>query len=286
MLLSAQHLALRRGKQIILRDASLALHPREVVALIGGNGAGKTTLLEILTGALMPDAGSVHYQAGLPAFWLGYLPDKAPLYPQWRVREFLQMCAQIRGVRDSKAALTDVVQRCGLQAVAHKRCCELSHGYRQRVGLAQALIHKPSLVVLDEPTNGLDSDQRLLLRPLLAGLADSCCVLMTSHDWDEVLATAHRVYYLHNGILQEIPIPRVDGPHLWVACDDTAQAQALPQPTLLDGRFAAFAHDGSDAARQSLWQRLAAYPGICAYYPAYPREAFQEKLNAVAQPVT
>jgi len=132
----------------------------------------------------------------------------------------------------------------------------------------------------------LDSDQRLLLRPLLAGLADSCCVLMTSHDWDEVLATAHRVYYLHNGILQEIPIPRVNSPHLWVACDDTAQAQALPQPTLLDGRFAAFAYDGSDAARQSLWQRLAAYPGICAYYPAYPREAFQEKLNAVAQPVT
>ena len=135
-------------------------------------------------------------------------------------------------------------------------------------------------------SNGLDSDQRLLLRPLLAGLADSCCVLMTSHDWDEVLATAHRVYYLHNGILQEIPIPRVDGPHLWIACDDTAQAQVLPQPTLLDGRFAAFAYDSSEAARRSLWQRLAAYPGICAYYPAYPREAFQEKLNAVAQPVT
>ena len=190
-ILSAQHLAFRRGRQTILRDASLELRAREVVALIGGNGAGKTTLLEILTGALSPDRGTVRHHAKLPRFWLGYLPDKAPLYPQWRVCEFLQMCAQMRGMRDSKAALTDVVQRCGLQAVAHKRCCELSHGYRQRVGLAQALIHKPSLVVLDEPTNGLDSDQRLLLRPLLAGLADSCCVLMTSHDWDEVLATAH-----------------------------------------------------------------------------------------------
>ena len=286
MLLSAQHLALHRGRQTILRDASLVLHPREVVALIGGNGAGKTTLLEILTGALTPDAGVVRYQASLPAFWLGYLPDKAPLYPQWRVREFLLMCAQMRGVGDCKAALADVVQRCALQAVAHKRCGELSHGYRQRVGLAQALIHKPPLLVLDEPTNGLDSNQRLLLRPLLASLADSCCVLMTSHDWDEVLATAHRVYHLHDGVLREIVIPRPAGAHIWVACESAAQAQALPNPDLRDGGFAAFAYDGTAAARQSLWQRLAANPAICAYYPAYPRDAFQEKLDAVAQPVT
>ena len=199
MLLSAQHLALRRGRQIILRDASLELHPREVVALIGGNGAGKTTLLEILTGALTPDAGSVHYQAGLPAFWLGYLPDKAPLYPQWRVCEFLQMCAQMRGMRDSKAALTDVVQRCGLQAVAHKRCCELSHGYRQRVGLAQALIHKPSFLVLDEPTNGLDPQQILEIRQIIRELGKEKIILLSSHIMQEIQAVCQRVLILHKG---------------------------------------------------------------------------------------
>lgn len=282
-ILSAQHLAFRRGRQTILRDASLELRAREVVALIGGNGAGKTTLLEILTGALSPDRGTVRYHDKLPRFWLGYLPDKAPLYPQWRVREFLQTCAQMRGVRDVKAAMDDVIVRCHLQAVAHKRCGELSHGYRQRVGLAQALIHRPPLLVLDEPTNGLDSDQRAALRPLLAGLGESGCVLMTSHNWDEVLAVAQRVYRLHDGVLQEIVIPRVDTPHLWMAYDTVMQAQAFAADAVAqDGRFLAFAHDGSAASRQSLWQRLVAQPGVSAFYDAYPDVAFQEKLSAAA----
>ena len=282
-ILSAQHLAFRRGRQTILRDASLELRTREVVALIGGNGAGKTTLLEILTGALSPDRGTVRHHAKLPRFWLGYLPDKAPLYPQWRVREFLQTCAQMRGVHDVKAALDDVIARCHLQAVAHKRCSELSHGYRQRVGLAQALIHRPPLLVLDEPTNGLDSDQRAALRPLLAGLGESGCVLMTSHNWDEVLTVAQRVYRLHDGVLQEIVIPRVDTPHLWVAYDTVMQAQAFAAEAVAqDDRFLAFAHDGSAASRQSLWQRLVAQPGVSAFYDAYPDVAFQEKLSAAA----
>ena len=282
-ILSAQHLAFRRGRQTILRDASLELRAREVVALIGGNGAVKTTLLEILTGALSPDRGTVRHHAKLPRFWLGYLPDKAPLYPQWRVREFLQTCAQMRGVRDVKAAMDDVIVRCHLQAVAHKRCGELSHGYRQRVGLAQALIHRPPLLVLDEPTNGLDSDQRAALRPLLAGLGESGCVLMTSHNWDEVLAVAQRVYRLHDGVLQEIVIPRVDTPHLWVAYDTVMQAQAFAvEAVAQDGRFLAFTHDGSAASRQSLWQRLVAQPGVSAFYDAYPDVAFQEKLSAAA----
>ena len=282
-ILSAQHLAFRRGRQTILRDASLELRAREVVALIGGNGAGKTTLLEILTGALSPDRGTVRHHAKLPRFWLGYLPDKAPLYPQWRVCEFLQTCAQMRGVRDVKAAMDDVIARCHLQAVAHKRCGELSHGYRQRVGLAQALIHCPPLLVLDEPTNGLDSDQRAALRPLLAGLGESGCVLMTSHNWDEVLAVAQRVYRLHDGVLQEIVIPRVDTPHLWVAYDTVMQAQAFATDAVAqDDRFLAFAHDGSAASRQSLWQRLVAQPGVSAFYDAYPDVAFQEKLSAAA----
>ena len=282
-ILSAQHLAFRRGRQTILRDASLELRAREVVALIGGNGAGKTTLLEILTGALSPDRGTVRYHDKLPRFWLGYLPDKAPLYPQWRVCEFLQTCAQMRGVRDVKAAMDDVIARCHLQAVAHKRCGELSHGYRQRVGLAQALIHRPPLLVLDEPTNGLDSDQRAALRPLLAGLGESGCVLMTSHNWDEVLTVAQRVYRLHDGVLQEIVIPRVDTPHLWVAYDTVMQAQAFAAEAVAqDDRFLAFAHDGSAASRQSLWQRLVAQPGVSAFYDAYPDVAFQEKLSAAA----
>ena len=189
----------------------------------------------------------------------------------------------MRGLHDVKAALDDVIARCHLQAVAHKRCSELSHGYRQRVGLAQALIHRPTLLVLDEPTNGLDSDQRAALRPLLAGLGESGCVLMTSHNWDEVLAVAQRVYRLHDGVLQEIVIPRVDTPHLWVAYDTVMQAQAFATDAVAqDGRFLAFAHDGSAAARQLLWQRLAAQPGVSAFYDAYPDAAFQEKLSAAA----
>ena len=279
-ILSAQHLAFRRGKQQILRDASLELRAHEVVALIGGNGAGKTTLLEILTGALAPDSGELRYRSNLPRFWLGYLPDKAPLYPAWRVREFLETCARMRGMRDVQAATADVLTRCALQAVAHKRCGELSHGYRQRVGLAQALIHRPPLLVLDEPTNGLDSDQRASLRPLLAGLAASSCVLLTSHDWQEVLAVAHRVYRLQDGVLQEISIPRCEVPHIWIGCQTVMQAEALAADAVLqDGRFLAFAYDGSDAARQLLWQRLLARPGILGLYGSYPDEAFQEKLH-------
>ena len=280
-ILSAQHLAFRRGRQTILRDVSLELRAQEVVALIGGNGAGKTTLLEILTGALAPDRGRVRHHGKLPHFWLGYLPDKAPLYSQWRVREFLQTCAALRGVRDPKGALEEVITRCNLQTVAHKRCGELSHGYRQRVGLAQAMIHRPPLLVLDEPTNGLDSDQRASLRPLLASLGERGCVLMTSHNWDEILAVAHRVYRLHDGVLQEILIPRPATPHLWVAYDSVMQAQVFAAEAVAqDGRFLAFAYDGSVVTRQSLWQHLAAQSGISAFYEHYPDIAFQEKLSA------
>ncbi|MDO4642595.1 MAG: ABC transporter ATP-binding protein [Cardiobacteriaceae bacterium] len=283
-ILSAEHLAFRRGRQQVLRDTTLTLQDNEIVALIGGNGAGKTTLLEILIGALQADYGRLFYRKNLPRFWLGYLPDKAPLYPQWRVSEFLQMCAKIRHVQNEKEAVALVLERCGLHAVAHKRCAALSHGYRQRVGLAQAMIHQPPLLILDEPTNGLDSDQRMLLRPLLSGLAMNSCVLMTSHDWDEVLAIAHRVYYLQDGILHELIIPRHANPQLWVAYESAEQAQIMAQDaTLQDGRFAGFVYDGSHLEYQDLWKRLSVRQGVIAFYPSYPREAFQENIDHVAR---
>ncbi len=182
----------------------------EVLGLLGPNGSGKTTLLRILTGYLAPSAGRVTvggYDTTRDAMQtrrrIGYVPESLPLYGHMRVNEFLVFLARLRGLDPgpTAAAVRDVVERVSLGEVFTAPIRTLSRGYRQRVAIAQALVHAPDVLVLDEPTNGLDPRQIIEMRHLIRVLAGSRTIIMSSHILSEVEKTADRAAILLGGKL-------------------------------------------------------------------------------------
>ncbi|WP_178133174.1 ABC transporter ATP-binding protein [Vineibacter terrae] len=206
----AEALTKRYGPVTALRDLSLEIRHGEVLGLLGPNGSGKTTFIRMLAGYLAPTRGRLRIcgldvvRDALPARRrLGYVPEAAPVYGHMRVREFLAFMGRLRGLSPAElgGAVDRVVERLALGAVAHKPTRALSRGYRQRVALAQALIHEPQIVVLDEPTNGLDPRQIIEVRELVRSLAGTHTVVMSSHILAEVAKTADRVAVLLDGRL-------------------------------------------------------------------------------------
>ncbi|HEX9792948.1 MAG TPA: ATP-binding cassette domain-containing protein [Planctomycetota bacterium] len=191
-----------------LRGIDFTVAAGSVVGFLGPNGAGKTTAMKILTGFLAADAGSARVCGILVEEHpleakrrIGYLPENNPLYPEQKVADFLAFAARARGLSGParRAALERVAERTGLQAVWRRPIGECSKGFRQRVGLAQALVHDPDLLVLDEPTNGLDPLQAAEMRALVRELGESKTVLLTSHVLPEVEALAERAILIHHG---------------------------------------------------------------------------------------
>ncbi len=191
-----------------LRDVSFGIAAGEIVGLLGPNGAGKTTTIKILTGNLQPDDGLVEVN-GLDVLehtrevqaQIGYLPETAPLYPELTVQGYLRMMAELRDIpeQDRVARLSEAVYATGLAEHLTRPIGELSKGFRQRVGLAQAIIHKPRLLILDEPTIGLDPTQIVEVRHLIRRLARASTVLLSTHILSEVEALCDRVIVLING---------------------------------------------------------------------------------------
>jgi len=191
-----------------LSEVSLSLERGGVLGLLGPNGAGKTTCLQILSGNLAPSAGRIEV-CGIDLErhpikakrHLGYLPERPPLYPEMRVDEYLTLCARLHRVpaRQVSSAVSRVKARCGLQEVGRRLLAKLSRGYRQRVGLAQAIVHEPDLVILDEPTEGLDPEQIREVRLLIRELAAHCGVILSSHILPEVQAVCTQVLILRSG---------------------------------------------------------------------------------------
>jgi gliding motility-associated transport system ATP-binding protein len=203
-------LAKSYGEVRALRGVSFSIPTGSVVGFLGPNGAGKTTAIKILTGYLAADSGTASVcgqnveSCGLEARSLvGYLPENNPLYSDMRVIQFLRFAwrAQQTGSQSESMAeaLDRVVQRTGLQSVFHKTISSCSKGFRQRVGLAQALLHDPPLLILDEPTNGLDPLQVVEIRQLIRELGRTKTVLLTSHVLSEVESLADRVVLIHQG---------------------------------------------------------------------------------------
>lgn len=195
---------------VALEDVTFDVEPGEVVGLLGPNGAGKTTCLRILTGFMPPDAGEVWID-GLCARGasraarsrIGYLPEGAPAYPELRVEEFLRYRASLRGTPSStrRAQIDRVVQACGLAEVRRRVVGQLSRGFRQRLGLANALLGDPPVLVLDEPTVGLDPNQVREVRDLVRTLGESRTLLLSTHVLTEVEAVCSRALILHRGRL-------------------------------------------------------------------------------------
>jgi len=201
------------GARLAVDQVSFEVRPNEVMGLLGPNGSGKSTILRILTGYLRPTSGSAQIAGfdvvgqGLEArAQLGYVPEDVPLYTQMRVNEFLDFMGRVRGLSNASlpAAVGDVVERLSLGRVRTLLIAKLSRGYRQRVAIAQALLGKPKLLVLDEPTNGLDPRQIIEVRELIRTLSQELSILVTSHILTEIERVAHRVAILLDGKLLSV----------------------------------------------------------------------------------
>ena len=179
-----------------------------MIGFLGANGAGKTTTLKMMTGYLVPTEGSITVN-GMDIIedthsiqeQIGYLPELNPLYSEMRVYDYLEFLAAIRDVRGSqfKESLARVVEQCGLRGVVHKNISDCSKGYKQRIGLAAAMIHDPKILILDEPVTGLDPNQIIEIRSLIRSLGKEKLVFMSSHILQEIQATVDRIIIINEG---------------------------------------------------------------------------------------
>ena len=210
VLVRVEGLERRYGEAVAVAGVSFEVHRGEVLGLLGPNGAGKSTTMQIIAGALAPSADQVHID-GLDILdhpiaakgRIGYLPEQPPLYRELTVDEYLRYCARLHRVPRGEvaAALVRARERCGLEAMGHRLIGNLSKGYQQRVGIAQAIIHNPAVVILDEPTVGLDPIQIREIRQLIRELGGEHSVILSTHILPEVQAVCDRVQIIHRGRL-------------------------------------------------------------------------------------
>jgi ABC-2 type transport system ATP-binding protein len=214
--IEVQHITKRYGNMTAVDDVSFRVERGEILGFLGPNGAGKTTTMRILTGYMPPSEGRAMV-AGFDVFndpiaakrRTGYLPETPPLYPEMTAREYLDFVARIKGVpsAERKQRVATVMERTRITDVAHRHCGKLSKGYKQRVGLAQALIHNPDVLILDEPTAGLDPKQIIETRDLIRGLAGDHTIVLSTHILPEVAQTCQRVVIINKGRVVAVDTP-------------------------------------------------------------------------------
>ncbi|HUI41628.1 MAG TPA: ABC transporter ATP-binding protein [Terriglobia bacterium] len=207
-MIEVEHLTKRYGPTHAVTDVSFRVETGEVLGFLGPNGAGKTTTMRVITGYLPPTEGTVRVsgfdvteQPIEAKRRTGYLPESPPVYPDMTVAEYLSFAGRIKGVarRDLKKRVGEVSEKCAVADVQRRQIGRLSKGYRQRVGLAQALIHNPEVLVLDEPTAGLDPKQIIETRELIRNLAGQHTVVLSTHILPEVSKTCERVVVISGG---------------------------------------------------------------------------------------
>ena len=194
------------GNQKAVNRISFSAKKGEIIGFLGPNGAGKSTTMKMLTGFIKPSSGSVFVNdievsknTIETQKSIGYLPEHNPLYKDFFVKEYLQFCANIHQIKDAKNVINTIIEKVGLTAEAHKKINQLSKGYQQRVGLASAILHNPSILILDEPTTGLDPNQLVEIRALIKELGKDKTVLFSTHIMQEVEAVCDRVIIIKEG---------------------------------------------------------------------------------------
>ena len=209
-MISVSNLSRSYGSTIAVDNVSFEITNGEVVGLLGHNGAGKTTIMKMITGFIEPSSGSVEVDGlvlgestvGIQKK-IGYLPENCPVWPEMRVTDYLIYQARLHLVEEAMigSLVSEAIEKTRLTEKATARIDTLSRGYRQRVGVAQALLHKPDILILDEPTNGLDPNQILQMRELIKELAKSSTVIVSTHVLQEVQAICERVLIMRGGQL-------------------------------------------------------------------------------------
>jgi gliding motility-associated transport system ATP-binding protein len=258
--IEVQHLTKRYGRVTAVDDVSFRVERGEILGFLGPNGAGKTTTMRILTG-FMPATEGKAIVAGFDVFdqpieakrRTGYLPETPPLYPDMSVIEYLDFVAKIKGVPSSgrRERVLHAMDRTRIADMANRLCSKLSKGYRQRVGLAQALIHNPDVLILDEPTAGLDPKQIIETRELIKELAGDHTVILSTHILPEVSQTCQRVVIINKGRVVAVDTP------------DNLTARLRGNETL----YIQVDADGGDAGSV-----LSAVPGVTRVAPADHRD--------------
>lgn len=215
-MITTKNLCKRYATVEAVKNINLEIKKGEIVGLLGENGAGKTTMMKIITGYLEPTEGTVilggkdvlEDRIGVQR-QIGYMPENAPLYPEMLVQEYLLMIANLRELPSDKlvSMVLDAVKATGLEDFLTRPIGTLSKGYRQRVGICQAILHKPDVLILDEPTNGLDPVQIIEIRGLIKNLAQSSTVIISTHILQEIEAVCDRVLILINGkLVKDAPL--------------------------------------------------------------------------------
>jgi len=214
--IEVQHLTKRYGRLTAVEDVTFRVEPGEILGFLGPNGAGKTTTMRILTGYLPATEGKA-IVAGFDVFdqpieakrRTGYLPETPPLYPDMKVAEYLGFVAKVKGVpsAERRERIRAVMERTRIADMAGRLCSQLSKGYRQRVGLAQALIHNPDVLILDEPTAGLDPKQIIETRELIKELKGDHTIILSTHILPEVSQTCQRVVIINKGRVVAVDTP-------------------------------------------------------------------------------
>lgn len=248
-MIEVQHLTKRYGPFTAVNDLSFRVERGEILGFLGPNGAGKTTTMRILTG-YMPATEGRAIVAGFDVFdqpieakrRTGYLPETPPLYPDMSVREYLTFVSKIKGVPSSerKQRINTVMEKTRIADMANRLCSRLSKGYKQRVGLAQALIHNPDVLILDEPTAGLDPKQIIETRKLIKELAGDHTIILSTHILPEVSQTCQRVVIINKGHAVAIDTPdnltaRLRGTETMYVQVDTAGVDATQALSKVDG---------------------------------------------------
>ena len=215
-MIDVNNLSKRYGRHTAVNDISFKVGKGKIIGFLGPNGAGKTTTLRMLTGYLPPSSGSAEV-AGYDIFRdsvsarrkIGYMPENVPLYDEMRVREYLRYRAHLKGLkgRNARQHIGEAMELCGLTHVRRKMIKTLSKGYRQRVGLADALVHKPDLLILDEPTNGLDPNQIRSIRNLIKRLGETHTIMLSTHILHEVEMTCDHVIIIDEGKIKATGSP-------------------------------------------------------------------------------
>ena len=210
MAIHIQHVNKFIGKQHVLKDVSLSINDGEVIGLLGPNGAGKSTLMKIMVGVWDATSGELQVPNSI-----GFLPEQNPLYEDMYVREYLRFFVGLRskeqGAKNKDQLVEDLIERVGLTAEANKRVGQLSKGYRQRVGLAQAMIGNPELLILDEPTTGLDPNQLEDIRALIREMGKARTVILSTHILQEVKQMCTRVVIINHGEIKvDKPISEIE----------------------------------------------------------------------------